>query len=314
MLSQLVTLVLEAIFFYLLILWGHSLRHRYGHAHFYALLGGITAIMSWITDAGVQVHALGITLVIGSTVFYTSLLLGIFVVYVFDGPQITRIAISTVAGISVLVPAVAFVLHFQMGATGNGAISFVPTPDWRINTASVVATLLDMFFLAVTWEFFGKSNLGKRLWLRTWLTLLGVMWLDVLLFATGAFAGSPTYLNIMAGTLVDRFVISIFALPFLYFYLKWQNARSGNQIANRPVLAILMKVAEIEAELSQARQQIEKLSTLLKICSICKRFRDDQGDWQPIEAYIVKHSETELTHGICPECARRHYPDFEIFR
>jgi hypothetical protein len=44
-------LILEAMAIYFLVLWSHSLRHRFGIAHFYALLGGITAVMSWVTDA-----------------------------------------------------------------------------------------------------------------------------------------------------------------------------------------------------------------------------------------------------------------------
>ena len=47
-------LILEAIVIYFLVLSAHSLRHRFGLAHFYALIGGITAVMSWITDAGVK--------------------------------------------------------------------------------------------------------------------------------------------------------------------------------------------------------------------------------------------------------------------
>ena len=64
---------------YFLVLWAHSLRHRFGLAHFYALVGGLTAIMSWVTDAGVRVEIMGITFMVGSTVFYTSLLLSVFV-------------------------------------------------------------------------------------------------------------------------------------------------------------------------------------------------------------------------------------------
>ena len=55
---------------------------------------------------------------VGSTVFYTSLLLGVFVVYVFDGPRATRIAISTIIGVSVMVPVIALTLHFQMQLSG----------------------------------------------------------------------------------------------------------------------------------------------------------------------------------------------------
>jgi hypothetical protein len=61
---------------YFLVLWTHSLRHRFGLAHFYALIGGFTAIMSWITDAGVKVEVMGITFMVGSTVVYTSTLNG----------------------------------------------------------------------------------------------------------------------------------------------------------------------------------------------------------------------------------------------
>jgi uncharacterized PurR-regulated membrane protein YhhQ (DUF165 family) len=309
MIVQLLILVLEAMFFYLLILWAHSLRHRYGYSHFYALLGAITALMSWVTDAGVQIQALGITFFVGSTVFYTSLLLGVFVVYVFDGPHNTRIAISTVAAISILVPVVAYILHFQTVAIDQETVKYVPMPSLRINAASVVATLFDMLFLGIAWEFFGRSNLSIKLWLRSFLTLLGVMWLDVFLFATGAFAGNPEYLQIMKGTLLDRLVISIFALPFLYGYLHLQSNKAGNHIENRPVLAILMKVAKIENELSRAQQQIDALTHFLPICSLCKRFRDEEGNWHPIEAYIKKHSETKLSHSICPECAKIHYSD-----
>ena len=237
--NEVVILIIEAMAVYFLVLWAHSLRHRFGPVHFYALIGGITAIMSWVTDAGVAIQLAGVTFVVGSTVFYTSLLLGVFVVYVFDGPQATRIAISTVVGVSAMVPIVAAALHMQMDLIGNARISYIPLPSMRINTASVVATLIDLVFLAVAWEFLGKPNLNIKLWLRAFLTLLGVMWLDVILFATGAFAGTPGYLSIMKGTLISRFIVSIFALPFLYAYLYWQNKKKGVEIENRPVLALV---------------------------------------------------------------------------
>jgi hypothetical protein len=307
--NQIAVLIVESMVFYIIVLWAHSLRRRFGHAHFYALLGGLTAIMSWVTDAGAKIQVVNLTFVVGSTVFYTALLLGVFVVYVFDGPRNTRIAISTVAGVSILGPLVAAVLHFQMGAE----LFNVPMPSLRINTASVVATLIDMFFLAVAWEYFGKPSLGIKLGLRTFLTLLGVMWLDAILFTTGAYVGSPAYLGTMEASLLNRLVITVFALPFLYGYLHLQSTRAGEKIENRPILAILKKVAKMESELSRARNQIENLSRLLPICSICKKIRDDKGQWHQVEAYIQSHSQTEFSHGICPECAKKHYPEFHLY-
>jgi len=212
--TEVIVSIVEAMVIYFMVLWAHSLRHRFGPVHFYALIGGITAIMSWITDAGLKVQVAGITFVVGSTVFYTSLLLGVFVVYVFDGPRATRIAISTIVGVSIMVPLIAVALHFQAALIGYSAIEYVPLPSLRINAASVSATLLDLVFLAIAWEFLGKPFLKMHLWLRAFLTLLGVMWLDVILFSTGAFAGTSEYLSIMQGTLTSRLIVSVFALPF----------------------------------------------------------------------------------------------------
>ena len=49
---------------------------------------------------------------------------------------------------------------------------------------------------------------------------------------------------------------------------------------------------------------------MLPICASCKKIRDDRGYWIKIEAYIEKHSKAEFSHGICPECARKLYPEY----
>jgi uncharacterized PurR-regulated membrane protein YhhQ (DUF165 family) len=333
--TELTILIVEAMSVYFCVLWAHSLRKHAGLAPFYALLGGITAVMSWVTDAGVKVDVAGITFMVGSTVFYTSLLLGIFVVYVFDGPRATRIAISTVAGVSIMVPIIAVVLHIQMRIAGHPTLGYVPLPGLRINVASVLATVADLVFLAIAWESFGKPGLKIRLWMRSFLTLLGVMWLDVLLFATGAFLGKADYFSIMKGTLLSRLIISMFASPFLYLYLNWQNRKTGMTFENRPVLTILKELSEIQVELSLAQQEIERrkqvekekeglirelqqalsevktLRGFLPICANCKKIRDDEGYWHQIEAYIQEHSEAVFSHGICPACAEKLYPELK---
>ncbi len=211
-------------------------------------------------------------------------------------------------------------------------------PSLRINIASVLTTIADLVFLAVAWEFLGASSLRMPLWTRSFLTLLGVMWLDVLLFTTGAFAGSPGYLGIMTGTLLSRFAISIFAFFFLYFYLSWQTSRVGMEIENRPVFAILGEMRRVRAELSSAQLEIERrkqaerenerlieelrhafaevktLRGFLPICANCKSVRDDAGYWQQIERYIEEHSEATFSHGICPDCMGELYPEFDAAR
>jgi hypothetical protein len=67
---------------------------------------------------------------------------------------------------------------------------------------------------------------------------------------------------------------------------------------------------KLVVELQEALGQVKKLSGLLPICASCKKIRDDGGYWQQIEEYIRDHSEAEFSHGLCPECARKLYPDF----
>jgi DNA-binding NtrC family response regulator len=64
-------------------------------------------------------------------------------------------------------------------------------------------------------------------------------------------------------------------------------------------------------ELKAALARVKTLTGLLPICSSCKNIRDDHGYWNRLEVYIQQHSDATLTHGICPDCARRLYP--EIF-
>lgn len=63
------------------------------------------------------------------------------------------------------------------------------------------------------------------------------------------------------------------------------------------------------AELKEALSSVKTLSGLLPICASCKRIRDDQGYWKKLEEYISAHSDAIFSHCLCPECARKLYPD-----
>jgi len=63
--------------------------------------------------------------------------------------------------------------------------------------------------------------------------------------------------------------------------------------------------------LQEALGQVKTLQGFLPICAHCKKIRDDQGYWQQIELYLKEHSEAEFSHGICPECLKKNYPEFK---
>jgi signal transduction histidine kinase len=66
------------------------------------------------------------------------------------------------------------------------------------------------------------------------------------------------------------------------------------------------------ADLEEALSKVRLLSGFLPICASCKKIRDDQGYWNQIESYIQQHSEAEFSHSICPDCAKKLYPQFTV--
>lgn len=67
---------------------------------------------------------------------------------------------------------------------------------------------------------------------------------------------------------------------------------------------------QLNRELKAALERVKQLSGLLPICFNCKRIRDDKGYWEQIEKYIREHSEAEFSHGLCPDCAHKLYPQY----
>ena len=62
-------------------------------------------------------------------------------------------------------------------------------------------------------------------------------------------------------------------------------------------------------DLKNALQEVKTLTGMLRICASCKKIRNDQGYWERIERYISERSSVQFSHGICPECMKKLYPE-----
>jgi Four helix bundle sensory module for signal transduction len=62
-------------------------------------------------------------------------------------------------------------------------------------------------------------------------------------------------------------------------------------------------------KLEKALDEIKTLRGIIPICSHCKHIRDDEGMWKRLEEYIHAHSEDSFSHGICPACMKKEYPE-----
>ena len=75
--------------------------------------------------------------------------------------------------------------------------------------------------------------------------------------------------------------------------------------------ADLMELRRLNIELQLALDNVKALKGLLPICASCKKIRDDKGYWEGVETYIKKHADVEFSHGLCPGCITRLYPEYK---
>jgi hypothetical protein len=62
-------------------------------------------------------------------------------------------------------------------------------------------------------------------------------------------------------------------------------------------------------ELQKTLAELKTLQGIIPICSSCKQIRDDKGCWHQIEAYVRDHTQADFSHGLCPHCMEKIYPD-----
>ncbi len=61
-------------------------------------------------------------------------------------------------------------------------------------------------------------------------------------------------------------------------------------------------------------QRMKYLEGILPVCASCKKIRDEKDNWHQIESYIRERSDAEFSHGICPECAEKLYPELNPYK
>jgi hypothetical protein len=111
---------------------------------------------------------------------------------------------------------------------------------------------------------------------------------------------------------LSNFVGHIFKI--LSFYLIYRTVVFAT--LKNPYKTLFRKIVESEEaktkiidELKATIDHVKLLEGCLPICAACKNIRDDNGQWNKIEQYFSDHSTVEFTHGVCPDCSRKLYPE-----
>ncbi len=71
----------------------------------------------------------------------------------------------------------------------------------------------------------------------------------------------------------------------------------------------LLELRRANGELIAAQDAMNLYSEVLPVCSSCRKVRTEEGEWVLLEQFVRDHAH-DSSQGICPECARRLYPDY----
>lgn len=104
------------------------------------------------------------------------------------------------------------------------------------------------------------------------------------------------------------FATGLGAVVIIAFVL-FRNFRREKESKERLAL-INQEKQRLINDLTVAMENIRTLGELLPICSNCKSIRDDKGYWQAVDRYISSHTDTKVSHGICPDCIDKLYPEY----
>lgn len=99
---------------------------------------------------------------------------------------------------------------------------------------------------------------------------------------------------------LDEFITVAIFLSITLLFIVVRRMRDFKETT----LLMLQKNKNLE----EAIAEIKQLKGIIPICASCKMIRDDEGFWHQVEVYVKRHSEAEFSHGLCPDCAQKLYP------
>ncbi len=173
---------------------------------------------------------------------------------------------------------------------------------WITNQGSNGSTMAYIFILFVAMKIILSEPYDKFLLGISFIAVTGLLFLEhfrpdlIIPYASA----SHMFLDKVMSLMICLIVITVLVHLILKEY---QNERARGELLYQQTL-------KDKEEILQALTEIKILRGILPVCSFCKKIRDENNQWSTMESYISSHSEAQFSHSFCPECGRKHYPQY----
>ena len=253
MITPFLYLGIQSLFLWFLVIFLHRQKNRFTLIPLYAYIAILTIFTHNLSDLGFAVTVNQWYFLIGSVSFFTTLMLCMLFLYLFEGPRATRLALLIVLGASSFYIGIVFLLNMQ-----------VDTSKWIVITSermwvyfwSIFAIILDGFFIAIFWEILEKTK-KPSIFIRVFLVIFGTYLLDTLIFTTGVFGAQTIYASVLQGNLMTRLLLALVITPIISISLRREGYIEEKREKPKNVWEILNFRSDLETKIETMEDGIK---------------------------------------------------------
>lgn len=251
-------LCLQTLFLWLIVILLYKNKNRLTLLPFYSFIAVLTLLTHNLSDLGFAITFNNWFFLISSFSYFTSVMLGVLLIYLFEGPRAARILFSTILFISIFYIGVVGILGIQADTSHWVILKY---ERYKYYFWSISAMVVDVFFLAIFWEILGKVK-KISVFVQVFLVVFGVFTLDTIIFVSGVFGNLPIYISILKGDIMTRLVLSLIMTPIITYYLKIEGFSEIDRVKPKSSFEILNFRSDLESKIESMEELQKKLEEI----------------------------------------------------
>lgn len=265
--TNLIFVVLEMWLLSGLIFLLHRISGRYGLTPLIVLVGTLVGLVRFAASISVYVNLTeSLKFTISGNVVIPAVLLAVFIIYLTEGTVAARTTIFSIIGVEIFSYLFITALQWHLRRPDGGSFGgfeyddVILNPDFRTFIASTVAFMVDLYSIAIIYQWLRNRAREIPYWAATGVTLFATMMLNVMVFWSLSSADFEQFMEFIPGSLVGGVVSSVLLWIPLSIYMQRViiNMPSFQTLENRPAFEILFGTySRIERELARSTAELE---------------------------------------------------------